>query len=144
MRVINMLKQTQAEISSSYEVGQEWCYHTRGGEEQSLVTIVKIEDDEKYGPIIHIAVSGVLIKNLKYPNGVLEEIFHLPLVEGALRNSTTKLNRSNVHLPDYEFGYVRWKTAFDREEAGCFAIPLREIVQWLEDGTYEVKDVNEN
>lgn len=123
----------------AYQVGQEWQYHTRPGEENSTLKIVKIETYEEIGNIVHIAVSSVKIKNPKYPNGLLEEVLHLPVAENALRNSTTQIKKQRTDLPDYEFGYMRWKAAFDQEKAGYFGIPLREAIQWLEDGTYEVK-----
>lgn len=125
--------------ATEYQVGQEWYYHTRPNEENSTLKIVKIEYYEEIGNIIHIAFSGVRIKNPKYPNGVLEEVLHLPVAENALRSTTTILKKDRADLPDYEFGYVRWKTAFDEEQAGYFGIPLQQAIQWLEDGTYEVK-----
>jgi len=130
---------TKKESLPAFKVGQKWHYHTRPNEENSTLKIVKIEHYEAYGTIVHIAISGLRIKNPKYPNGVLQEILHLPVSEDALRNSTTTLKNDHTDLPDYEFGYVRWKTAFDNEQAGHFAIPLREAIQWLEDGTYDVK-----
>lgn len=122
-----------------FQVGQEWHYQTRNGEENSTLRIVKIERYETIGQMIHIAIQGIRIKNPKYPNSLLEEVLHLPYAENALRNSITHLKNDRVVLPDYEFGYVRWKTAFDEENAGYFGIPLREAIQWLEDGTYDVK-----
>lgn len=123
----------------SYQVGQEWQYHTRPGEEASTIKITKIETYKEIGKMVHIAVSGVKIKNPKYPDAILEEILHLPYAEFALRKSTTQLKNDRCELPDYEFGYVRWRAAFDEDNAGYFGIPLREAIQWLEDGTYEVK-----
>ena len=139
MSLFNLFNKEEKESRFAFKVGQEWHYHTRPNEENSTLKIVKIEAYENLGTIVHIAFSGVRIKNPKYPNGVLQEVLHLPVAEEALRNSTTTLKNDRADLPDYEFGYVRWKTAFDNEQAGHFAIPLREAIQWLEDGTYEVK-----
>lgn len=140
MSLLNIFnKKEEAPPAPAYQVGQEWYYHTRPNEENSTLKIVKMEHYEEYGTIVHIAFSGVRIKNPKYPNGVLEEVLHLPLAENALRSSTTSLKNDRTHLPNYEFGYVRWKTAFDQKQAGHFSIQLKEAIQWLEDGTYEVK-----
>lgn len=140
MSVFNLFNKPEKQTPlPAYQVGQEWHYHTRPGEENSTLKIVKIETYEEHGTIVHIAFSGVRIKNPKYPNGVLEEVLHLPVAENALRSSSTQLKNERVPLPNYEFGYVRWKTAFDEQQAGHFGIPLREAIQWLEDGTYEVK-----
>lgn len=132
-------KPKQNNIKPQFQVGQEWYYQTRPNEENSTVKIVKTETYKEIGNLIHISISGVKIKNPKYPNGVLEEVLHLPIAEEALQKSTTQLKNNRTDLPNYEFGYVRWKTAFDEEKAGYFAIPLREVIQYLEDGTYDVK-----
>jgi hypothetical protein len=137
MSLFNLFnKNTEKEI---YQAGQEWHYQTRNGEENSTLKIVKTEHYENIGRMIHIAISGVKIKNPKYPNGVLEEVLHIPIAEEALRNSTTQLKNDCADLPDYEFGYVRWKTAFLENKAGYFGIPVKEIIQYLEDGTYNAK-----
>lgn len=132
-------KSDKNNIQAPFKVGQEWQYQTRPHEENSRVKIAKIENYEEIGKIVHIAVSRVKIKNPKYPKGLLEEVMHLPVSEDALKNSITKLETEHADLPAYEQGYVRWKSAFDEKKAGYFGIPLREILQWLEDGTYEVK-----
>lgn len=139
MSLFNLFNKPEKENQPAYQVGQEWHYHTRRGEENSTVTILKIEQYEEIGKIIHISIVGIIIKNPKYPNGALEEILHLPVAENALRNSTTTLKNDRCKLPDYEFGYVRWRSTFNEEKAGYFGIPLREAIQWLENGTYDVK-----
>lgn len=140
MSLFNLFNKPKKETPpSAYQVGQEWHYHTRPGEENSTVKIVKTETYKDIGTMVHIAVLGVKIKNPKYSDHLLEEISHLPYAEEALIKSLTQLKNDRVTLPDYEFGFVRWKTAFDQDNAGYFGIPLREAIQWLEDGTYEVK-----
>lgn len=125
---------TNNKVSShDYKVGQEWHYRTRRGEENSILKIVKIEHYEDVGRMIHIAILGLRVKHPKYPNGLLEEVLHLPMAEDALRNSTTKLINDRTDLPDYEFGYVRWKTAYEEDKAGYFAITVNEAVNYLEE-----------
>lgn len=41
-----------------YDVGQEWKYKTRQGEENSILKILKIEEYPAYGKVIHISVNG--------------------------------------------------------------------------------------
>ena len=122
----------------AYQVAQEWHYQTRPGEEESTLKITKIEYYTGVGCIIHTAILNVNIQNPQHPNG-LKEILHIPITEVALRKSTTQLKDDRCELPDYEFGFVHWKNLYDEEKAGYFGIPLREAIQWLEDGTYEVK-----
>lgn len=139
MSLLNLFNKRKNIAQPACQVGQEWHYHTRPNEENSTLKILKIETYDKMGTIVHIAISAVKIKNPKYPNNLLEEVLHLPVAEDALRNSITRLKNDRVPLPDYEVGYVRWKLAFDDAQAGYFSIPLGEAIQWLEDGTYEMK-----
>ncbi len=120
----------------AYQVGQEWQYHTRPGEETSTIKITKIEYYTGVGCIIHIAILNVNIQNPQHPKG-LTEILHIPITEVALRNSTTQLKDDRCELPDYEFGFVHWKNLYDEEKAGYFDTSVYEIVNYLETGTFE-------
>ena len=57
--------------------GQVWKYNTRKGEEKSRVLILKVEQNDKGETVIHIAVSGLKIKNPQKEIGISEEIGHL-------------------------------------------------------------------
>lgn len=66
------------------------------------------------------------------PQGIVAEALHLPVTEQALISSTTHMKNVRVDLPDYEFGYVRRKVAYDEKQAGYFSIPVKEIIRFLE------------
>ncbi|MGV6944109.1 hypothetical protein [Sphingobacterium kyonggiense] len=135
MSLFNFSKKPKNDSVSSpvLAVGQEWHYQTRIGEENSTIKIVKIENYEEIGKLIHISILGLKMRHPKFEGGILKEVMHLPISELALTNCITHLKNNHTNLPDYEFGYVRWKTAFDDEKAGYFAIPLQEVVKYLED-----------
>lgn len=145
MSLFKLFSKSEKETAPlAYQVAQEWHYHTRPGEENSTVKITKIEYYTGVGSIIHIAILNLKIQNPKYPNGGLKEILHIPIAEAALRNSTTQLKEDRCELPDYEFGFVHWKNLYDEEKAGYFDTSVHEIVTYLESGTFEKNERNNN
>jgi len=136
MSLFNLFNKPEKENQPAYQVGQEWHYHTRSGEENSTLKIVKTEQDEG-GVIVHIYVSGIHLVSPGSSVGFVDYISHLPLAEEALIGSITRLKNDRCEMPDYEFGYVRWKTAYEENKAGVFSLPLKEILQYLESGKYK-------
>lgn len=115
-----------------FSPGQNWKYNTRPGEEQSTLTILKIEPDQnpKIKSIVHIAVHGVRI--VGRDGNVQSELPHMPISELALRTSVKEMVGSTpVTLPE---GYSLWKSAFDSGKAGTFSIPVSECVATVETG----------
>jgi len=134
MGLFNLFNKPEKEDSVSLiQVGQEWHYQTRQLEESSTLKIVKIEQYEIIGKIIHISILDLKVKHPKFPNELLTEATHIPITEAALLKSITSIKNDRCDLPDYEFGYVRWKSAFDEDKAGYFAIPVNEVVHYLEE-----------
>jgi len=119
-------------VDSKYKVGQQWSYSARPGEEKSYLIIVKIDNDPKLGRIIHIALRGLKIKNPRSPNGISEEISHMPFLEDAIEKSGLKLLKEKVDLPDFEEGYGIWRQAHDAGEAGAYSITVAEAVGVME------------
>lgn len=139
MSIFNIFNKKKSSTAPVYQVGQEWYYHTREVEKGSTLKILKIERQEDGEKIFHISVLGLHLIHPKHPEGFVEEALHIPIIESALFASTTKLKNDRTHLPDYEFGYMKWKVAFDHKEAGIFRSPVNEIIQFLEDSAREVK-----
>src|SRR3989442_16012576 len=75
---------------SRYKVGQVWSYKTRPSEEQSTITIVKIETDPKLGKLVHISVTGLKIKNSDSELEYTTDIGHMPFAEKAIDKSVVK------------------------------------------------------
>ena len=117
-----------------YKVGQVWNYHTRAGEEKSRLFIVRTEPNEKLGTIYHIHVDGVRLKNPHAASGSQEELPHSPVSAKTLDESvTTLLIEKAPDLPDISEGYAAWREAFDQGNGGVFSIPVKDIVQYVED-----------
>ena len=113
---------------SKYKPGQVWTYKTRTGEEASRITILKVDEHDKLGNIVHIQISGVALKNPSAPGGVAKLIHHSPYSEQAIDDSVLELVAENVVLPDFQEGYDTWMEAFDKGEGGIFTISVSDGV----------------
>jgi hypothetical protein len=119
---------------SQFEPGQVWTYHTRPGEEDSRLTIVKVEPHDKLGTIVHIRVDGVAQKNPHAPGGVSRVIHHMPFAAEAISKSVIELAASGVPVPaSFERGYGLWKAAFDNGKAGVFTLTVAESIAFGEE-----------
>jgi hypothetical protein len=123
---------SQNSKESHYKVGQVWSYKTRKSEEQSTITIVKIDSDSNFGNIIHVSITGLKMKN---PNSITEPvdtIGHMPFTEKAIDKSVIKLIKENADLPDYEEGYEEWRIAFEERKAGVYKDSISDAVEKAE------------
>ena len=118
--------------AADFAEGQVWSYKTRAGEEASTCLINKIESDSKLGPIYHISVFGVTIKNSRAPSGITTDLPHFPVSKKTLDESLIKVVSKSKTNPAYLEGYQEWKSAFDEGNAGIFNIPVSEIVSVVE------------
>jgi hypothetical protein len=117
---------------SKYKVGQKWSYQTRAGEEKSYFIVVKVESHPKLGTIIHIAMRGLRMKNPHSPNGISENVDHMPFSEESINRSALKLLKEKTELPDFEEGYQMWREAFDAGHAGIYTVTVAEAVKVME------------
>ena len=131
---------TQGELQSLKEVGelaglqvgQVWTYKTRKGEENSLVTILRLEKNINIGGIVHVSLNGLKIANPAAPDGLTKEASHLPFAEEAIKKSVVALQLSVEVGSAYMEGYEMWRSAFEQGKAGVFTISLIEGVEFLE------------
>jgi hypothetical protein len=117
---------------SRFHVGEKWHYSTRPGEEDSSLTILKVELSPKLGVIVHVSLDGLLIKSARSPNGFSEAISHIPFAERAIEGSVTILAAKNVPLPAFQDGYAEWRRAFDAGKGGIFTILVADSVDFIE------------
>jgi hypothetical protein len=112
---------------SKFKVGDVWEYATRSGEEQSTLTILKVDNSPELGVIVHIAVKKIKLANCHggpYPDSVP----HMPFERKALDESVTKKIASDRPLPDYRDGYEEWKEAYSKKKAGIYVIAVSKAV----------------
>jgi len=115
----------------SFHVGDVWDYETRPGEENSKLTLVKIDRSPELGIIVHIAVDNLTwrdCQNKPFPQAVP----HMPFARKALEASLSRQTGEGKPLPDYRGGYSDWKTAFSEKKAGVYTITVREAISVAE------------
>jgi hypothetical protein len=113
---------------AKYKPGQVWHYRARPGEEQSTLTILKVESHPKLGTIAHVGLTGLRIKNPNAPGGLTSEATHLPFSEKSVDDSVTTVANPSGPVPDYHDGYNTWRKSFDDGKAGVFTITVAEAV----------------
>ncbi len=125
---------TESVVESSdgkYRVGERWHYRTRPGEEQSLMTVVRVESSPRLGIIVHVSVDGLSIENLDAPAGVIDTIGHLPMAEEAVDNSVTARSATNLPVSGRDEGYEEWRLAFDAGGAGIWTVTLADAIDQI-------------
>jgi hypothetical protein len=118
--------------NAKYHVGEQWQYHSRPGEEESTLTIGKVEISPKLGVIVHITLAGLRIRNPHTPSGYSETVAHMPFAEAALDKSVTSLLKTAAVPPAFADGYGEWRPAFDNGKGGIFTITVAEGVDFME------------
>ena len=119
-------------MAERYAPGQTWSYKNRPGEDGSRITVLEIDHYPQAGTIVHVAVSGLHMKNHLAPGGEATVVGHLPLAQSALDASVVVLVGSGAALPDYRKGYEIWKDAFEHGKGGIFTLPVSEIITAME------------
>ncbi len=119
--------------AAKYEEGQVWQYQTRPGEEGSRLYIVRIDDEPLFGSIYHLYVDGLRISSPLRSGGIQDHMPHLPVDRTTLDSSVTELVMSLPNPPDLADGYWVWRESFEAGEGGVFNIPVRDIVQIIEE-----------
>ncbi len=118
------------ESPSAIAPGQVWKYNTRSGEEESTVTIFKIDTVKDGAIIVHVSLDGLHVKNENVDGGISEDIGHLPFFKDPLVASLTYIQEEvEIGIAD---GYNDWKTAFDTGEAGAWDMPVSKVVEEME------------
>ena len=110
-----------------YAVGQVWAYHTRAGDDGSLLKIQRIE---AFGPpergerVYHISVIRFRLRN-----GDMEPVLeHSPVSRETLDASVTRLADQTIEFPDPANGIADWKA----HNGGVFTITVAEIIELID------------
>jgi hypothetical protein len=114
-----------------YHAGDKWNYRTRPGEEDSLLTVLKVESSPNLGVIVHVSLDGLRIESASAPGGVLETIGHMPFAEAAMEKSVTTRAAAGVPVTEDDEGYDQWRRAFDAGDAGIFTITVADGVEFI-------------
>jgi hypothetical protein len=112
---------------SKFKPGDIWEYVTRAGEEESTLTILKVENSPELGIIVHIGVERINLANC-HGEPHPESVPHMPFARKALEESVTKKIASNHPLPDYQEGYEEWRAAYSKKKGGIYVVRVSTAV----------------
>ena len=91
----------------TYKPGQVWSYKNRPGEDDSTITILKVESTPKFGTIVHVQIQKWRLQNCKGNTGD-STMDHAPFSKAAIEKSVVKLLRTEKDVPDFSEGYNDW------------------------------------
>jgi len=116
---------------TEYKEGQVWNYKTRVNELESKLIILKVEEYETLGEVIHIYVTGLAMIDNSNPSEVMDDISHMPFSKEAIDDSVISFD-DMTEIPDYSEGYEIWKESFMKGDAGVFSVLVSEAVEFME------------
>jgi hypothetical protein len=109
---------------AKFRPGQVWKYKTRPGEDNSFLTVLKIEGLPKVGTIVHVRVDNIRLRNCT--GGPEPDNFqHMPFTRDAIERSVTTLQNEDAVVPDFQAGYDEWRAAC----GGVYTISVAEAVR---------------
>ncbi|WP_340117755.1 hypothetical protein [Pelagibius sp. 7325] len=120
-------------LAADYQAGQIWSYRTRPGEEASRLYIVRIDRELSTRPIFHIYLDGLALKNALMEGGVQKTLPYAAVSQETLDASVVELLASDAPMPNIGEGYSEWRLAFGRGQTGVFTLPVKDVVQYIED-----------
>lgn len=107
--------------------GQVWTFHTRPGDEAARVVVGRVDSLLSGELIIHVAITGLRLRNPHVAGGLQTLIPHAPLSRAAFVQSIVSRSNEPADLTGFEEGYTAWREAFDAGQAGFFDVPLGDI-----------------
>jgi len=91
----------------TYKPGQVWKYKTRPGDDDSTITILRVESTPKLGIIVHVKIDKFKLENCAGNKGD-STMDHAPFAKAAIDKSVVKLLRTEKDIPDFDEGYKDW------------------------------------
>lgn len=118
--------------ANDYRAGQIWQYHTRPGEEQSRLYIVKTDTLRDGAQAFHIHIDHIAIRNAHLAGGIQTDLPHAPVSAQTLDESVTRLDGTTDELPDISEGYAVWREAYDAGRGGVFTLPVAQLLDLVQ------------
>lgn len=108
-----------------FEPGQVWQI-ARGEHAGVEFLVVRIEEDEHHGRLVHVTVRGPMFTKSGFQ---LEGIPHLPFLDSALQVSPIFLVGYVNEIPDdWKDMYKDWVKDAEAGDAGLFSLTVGEIL----------------
>lgn len=109
--------------------GQVWRYRTRPGEAGSRLTILKVEDDAKFGRVVHTRFDRLRVINRA--GNVSGSVLHVPFREASLRPALVELSGTAEASLDAA-SEARWKANVAAGRAEPWSKPPEEVLAHIE------------
>ncbi|ADV66538.1 hypothetical protein [Deinococcus maricopensis] len=124
---------TMIKPNTRFQAGQVWAYRARPQDRGATLTVLRVDVHPRLGTLVHIRLDGLNLRNPYTPGGVQTDVPFLPLSARALESSVTFNLRDDAPTGDFQNVYDEWRAAFDDGDAGVWSLPVRDIVDALED-----------
>jgi hypothetical protein len=118
--------------TGKYKAGQVWKFKGRPGEPDARLTVLKVESFPDLGVIVHVALSGLHVRDEDAPGGFADRLPHAPFSEAAIARSVTTLEEENATLPEFEKDYQAWRRAFYSGKGGVFNKTVVDLIEFLD------------
>lgn len=115
-----------------YAEGQAWTYRTRPGEEASRVAIRRIGAEPDDGPVFHISILDVNLRNHRLEGGRQHAMHHAAVSRATLDKSLLACEGPARADDRWRGGYDVWRQAYDNGDAGVFDLTVAEILGYIE------------
>ena len=112
-----------------FRPGQVWTYRARPGEEGSRIVVGRVDILNGKDTVVHIAISGVAIPNVKLPSGIQSRVSHAPMAESALADSVIAQTTEPADLDGFADAYKTWRDACESEGAGYFTVSASHLIE---------------
>lgn len=130
-----------------YRAGQVWSYHTRKGEEQSRLTVLKVGSDANSAEVIFVGLDGLhLVSRCRHcpePEKEFHSIACVPFSRDALDRSTIALLRSDAGIARFERADILVAASADewRKQSGATVrVPVQEFLDSFARGMSSEED----
>ena len=95
------------------------------------MTVLRIDNSQSHGFIVHIRVEGVSITNPSAAGGISSAIEYLPFAVSSIDTSVLNLDTVGT-VPDFHEGYRHWRDALDRGEANVWTDSVSKVISLVE------------
>jgi hypothetical protein len=119
---------------AKFKIGQRWSYWARPGEEQSTLTVEKIDSHPAHGVMVHIGLDNLQLKLGDKTAGLLR---HVVFSREAMEKSVAKVIEEDAPVPPYQPEYAAWKKQIDEGGGQVYTQPVADTLNAMEKAAAE-------
>jgi hypothetical protein len=118
-------------MTITFKPGQIWTFKARPHEPDAFLCILAVDQSDKLGQIVSIAIGRIEIANPQLDGGVQRSLPHAPITGHVLAEAVLECVADDGPLADDPSvcdAYRQWREPYERGEAGVFTISPAEIL----------------